>query len=152
MDAKVTFDFKTEITGYVTQGYDSKKCRFYSELKGTQTDTGDEESKEKLDAFIAQVKAGNTKMYITSGLNKKNVPSSMKEYAKNLPSNMSINRLMLPGFPHVSLSDFYNTLTNEEEVRESYRETAQILHRSAQAIHRFYQHRADWSSFCIAVL
>lgn len=112
---KVTFDFKTEITGYVTQGYGSKKCRFYSELKGTQTDTGDEESKEKLDAFIAQVKAGNTKMYIISGLNKKNVPSSMKEYAKNLPNNMSINRLMLPGFPHVSLSDFYNSLTNEEK-------------------------------------
>lgn len=112
---KVTFDFKTEITGYVTQIYDSKKCRFYSELKGTQTDTGDEESKEKLDAFIAQVKAGNTKMYITSGLNKKAVPSSMKEYAKNLPNNMSINRLMLPGFPHVSLSDFYNSLTNEEK-------------------------------------
>jgi len=112
---KVTFDFKTEITGYVTQAYDSKKCRFYSELKGTQTDTGDEESKEKLDAFIAQVKAGNTKMYITSGLNKKEVPSSMKEYAKNLPNNMSINRLMLPGFPHVSLSDFYNTLTDEEK-------------------------------------
>ena len=112
---KVTFDFKTEITGCVTQTYDSKKCRFYSELKGTQTDTGDEESKEKLDAFIAQVKAGNTKMYITSGLNKKAVPSSMKEYAKNLPNNMSINRLMLPGFPHVSLSDFYNSLTNEEK-------------------------------------
>lgn len=54
---KVTFDFKTEITGYVTQAYDSKKCRFYSELKGTQTDTGDEESKEKLDAFIAQLKS-----------------------------------------------------------------------------------------------
>lgn len=112
---KVTFDFKTEITGYVTQAYGSKKCRFYSELKGTQTDNGDEESKEKLDAFIAQVKSGNTKMYITSGLNKKNIPSSMKEYAKNLPNNMSINRLMLPGFPHVSLSDFYNTLTDEEK-------------------------------------
>ena len=112
---KVTFDFKTEITGYVTKAYDSKKCRFYSEFKGTQTDTGDEESKEKLDAFIAQVKAGNTKMYITSGLNRKTVPSSMKEYAENLPNNMSINRLMLPGFPHVSLSDFYDSLTDEEK-------------------------------------
>ena len=112
---QVTFDFQTVITGYVTQAYDSKKCRFYSELKGTQTDTGDEESKEKLDAFISQVKAGNTKMYITSGLNKKVVPSSMKEYAKNLPNNMSINRLMLPGFPHVSLSDFYDSLTEQEK-------------------------------------
>lgn len=112
---QVTFDFQTTITGYVTQSGSSGKCRFYSELKGTQTDTGDEESKEKLDAFIAQVNAGNTKMYITSGLNKKVVPSSMKEYAENLPNNMSINRLMLPGFPHVSLSDFYNSLTDEEK-------------------------------------
>lgn len=112
---KVTFDFKTEITGFVTQAYGSKKCRFYSELKRAQTDTGDEVSKEKLDAFIAQVNAGNTKMYITSGLNKKNVPSSMKEYAENLPNNMSINRLMLPGFPHVSLSDFYDSLTEQEK-------------------------------------
>jgi hypothetical protein len=112
---KVTFDFKTEITGYVTKKYNTNKCRFYSEYKGTQVDSGDEESRENLNTFIAQVKAGNTKMYITSGLNKKNVPSSMKEYAENLPNNMSINRLMLPGFPHVSLSDFYDSLTDEEK-------------------------------------
>ena len=112
---QVTFDFQTTITGYVTQSGSSGKCRFYSELKGGQVDSGDEESKEKLDAFISQVKAGNTKMYITSGLNKKVVPSSMKEYAKNLPNNMSINRLMLPGFPHVSLNDFYNSLTEQEK-------------------------------------
>lgn len=112
---KVTFDFKTEITGYVTQKYNTNKCRFYSEYRGTQVDSGDEESRENLNTFIAQVKAGNTKMYITSGLNKKNVPSSMKEYAENLPNNMSINRLMLPGFPHVSLSDFYDSFTNEEK-------------------------------------
>lgn len=112
---QVTFDFQTVITGYVTQVYNSNKCKFYSELKGTQIDSGDEESKEKLDAFIAQVKAGNTKMYITSGLNKKAIPSSMKEYAENLPNNMSINRLMLPGFPHVSLSDFYDSLKDEEK-------------------------------------
>lgn len=112
---KVTFDFKTEITGYVTKKYNTNKCRFCSEYRGTQVDSGDEESRENLNTFIAQVKAGNTKMYITSGLNKKNVPSSMKEYAENLPNNMSINRLMLPGFPHVSLSDFYDSLTDEEK-------------------------------------
>ena len=112
---QVTFDFQTIITGYVTQTYNSKKCRFYSEYKGTQVDSGDEESRENLNTFIAQVKAGNTKMYITSGLNKKNVPSSMKEYAENLPNNMSINRLMLPGFPHVSLSDFCDSLTEQEK-------------------------------------
>lgn len=112
---QVTFDFQTTITGYVTQSGSSGKCRFYSELKGGQVDSGDEESKEKLDAFIALVNAGNTKMYITSGLNKKAVPSSMKEYAENLPNNMAVNRLMLPGFPHVSLSDFYDSLTEQEK-------------------------------------
>lgn len=112
---QVTFDFQTIVTGYVAQINNSSKCRFHSELKGAQVDTGDEESKEKLDAFIAQVKAGKTKMYITSGLNKKTIPSSMKEYAENLPNNMSINRLMLPGFPHVSLSDFYDSLTEQEK-------------------------------------
>lgn len=112
---QVTFDFQTTITGYVTQSGSSGKCRFYSELKGEQVDSGDEESKEKLDAFIAQVNAGNTKMYITSGLNKKAVPSSMKEYAENLPNNMAVNRLMLPGFPHVSQSDFYDSLTEQEK-------------------------------------
>lgn len=132
---QVTFDFQTVITGYVTQAYDSKKCRFYSELKGTQTDTGDEESKEKLDAFIAQVKAGNTKMYITSGINKKVIPSSMKEYAENLPNNMSINRLMLPGFPHVSLSDFYNSLT---ETNKKYVNPTGKQHKFSTDPHRPY--------------
>ena len=132
---QVTFDFQTIITGYVTQAYNSNKCRFYSELKGTQVDSGDEESKEKLDAFIAQIKAGNTKMYITSGLNKKIVPSSMNEYAENLPNNMSINRLMLPGFPHVSLSDFYDSLT---ETDKKYVNPTGKQHRFSTDPHRPY--------------
>ena len=132
---QVTFDFQTTITGYVTQSGSSGKCRFYSEFKGGQVDSGDEESKEKLDAFISQVKAGNTKMYITSGLNKKAVPSSMKEYAKNLPNNMSINRLMLPGFPHVSLSDFYDSLTEQEK---KYVNPTGKLHKFSTDPHRPY--------------
>lgn len=132
---KVTFDFKTEITGYVTKKYNTNKCRFYSEYKGTQVDSGDEESRENLNTFITQVKAGNTKMYITSGLNKKNIPSSMKEYAENLPNNMSINRLMLPGFPHVSLSDFYDSLTDEEK---KYVNSTGKQHRFSTDPHRPY--------------
>ena len=111
---RVTFDYKTIITGYVTKDSDGK-CRFYSELKGTQYDNGDEESKEALDAFIAQVKEGNTLLYLSSGINNKTIPYENKEYAKNLPNNMSINRLMLPGFPHLSLKEFWDTLTDEEK-------------------------------------
>lgn len=112
---KVTFDFQTVITGYVSKKSDSGKCRFYSEYKGGQSDNGDEESQSKLDAFIALVNADNTKMYFVSGINGKTFPSSMKEYAENLPNNMAVNRLMLPGFPHVSLSDFYNSLTETDK-------------------------------------
>lgn len=112
---RVTFDFKTIITGYVT-GTSNNKCRFYSELKGSQADNGDEESKDALDAFISQVKSGSyTKLYITSGLNEKTIPSENKEYAENLPNNMAISRLMLPGFPTLSLREFWDTMTEEEK-------------------------------------
>ena len=111
---KVTFDYKTFITGYVSKG-ENDKCKFYSQLKGTQVDNGEEESKEALSAFINQLKADNTLLYISEGINKKTIPYENKEYAENLPNNMSINRLMLPGFPHVSLSDFYDSLTEDEK-------------------------------------
>lgn len=112
---RVTFDFKTIITGYVN-GTSNNKCRFYSELKGSQTDNGDEESKDALDAFISQVKSGSyTKLYITSGINEKTIPSENKEYAENLPNNMAISRLMLPGFPTLSLREFWDTMTEEEK-------------------------------------
>lgn len=112
---RVTFDFKAIITGYVT-GTSNNKCRFYSELKGSQADNGDEESKDALDAFISQVKSGSyTKLYITSGINEKTIPSENKEYAENLPNNMAISRLMLPGFPTLSLREFWDTMTEEEK-------------------------------------
>lgn len=112
---RVTFDFKTIITGFV-DGTSNNKCRFYSELKGSQTDNGDEESKDALDAFISQVKSGSyTKLYITSGINEKTIPSENKEYAENLPNNMAISRLMLPGFPTLSLREFWDTMTEEEK-------------------------------------
>lgn len=112
---RVTLDFKTIITGFV-DGTSNNKCRFYSELKGSQTDNGDEESKDALDAFISQVKSGSyTKLYITSGINEKTIPSENKEYAENLPNNMAISRLMLPGFPTLSLREFWDTMTEEEK-------------------------------------
>lgn len=112
---KVTFDFQTVITCVVTALSSGQAVMLYSEVKNNMEDNGDEPSKENLDRFIAQVNAGNRKLYITGGLNTKAVPSSMKEYAQNLPNNMSINRLMLPGFPHVSLNDYYNSLSKADK-------------------------------------
>ena len=112
---KVTFDFQTVITCVVIALSSGQAVMLYSEVKNNMEDNGDEPSKENLDRFIAQVNAGNRKLYITGGLNTKAVPSSMKEYAQNLPNNMSINRLMLPGFPHVSLNDYYNSLSKADK-------------------------------------
>ena len=112
---KVTFDFQTVITCVVTALSSGQAVMLYSEVKNNMEDNGDEPSKENLDRFIAQVNAGNRKLYITGGLNTKAVPLSMKEYAQNLPNNMSINRLMLPGFPHVSLNDYYNSLSKADK-------------------------------------
>lgn len=111
---RVTFDFKTVITGYV-DGMSDNKCLFYSELKGSQADNDDEVSKDDLDAFIAQVNSGEySKLYIVDGINEKTIPSENKEYAENLPNNMAISRLMLPGFPTLSLKEFWDTMTDEE--------------------------------------
>lgn len=112
---QVTFDFKTVITGYVRAITSDKKCLFYSEVRGKDNDTGDEPSKANLYAFISQLREGRTLLYIVSGLNTKNIPSKHKEYAKNLPNNMSINRLMLPGFPHLSLQEYYDSLSETEK-------------------------------------
>lgn len=71
-------------------------------------------SKEDALKFINSVKVGD-KIQLVSGVNKDNIHAPNVEYADYLPNNMAINRLMLPGFPKQSLSDFYNSLTEEEK-------------------------------------
>lgn len=71
-------------------------------------------SKEDALKFINSVKVGD-KIRLVSGVNKDNIHAPNVEYADYLPNNMAINRLMLPGFPKQSLSDFYNTLTEDEK-------------------------------------
>lgn len=71
-------------------------------------------SKEDALKFINSVKVGD-KIQLVSGINKDNIHAPNVEYADYLPNNMAVNRLMLPGFPKQSLSDFYNTLTEDEK-------------------------------------
>ena len=113
---KLTFDFKTVVTVTIDKSNDKNRSILYlfTTASGVE-DNGVESSKENFDKFVAQADAGNRKLYIVDGLNTKAVPSSMKEYAQNLPNNMSINRLMLPGFPHVSLNDYYNSLSKADK-------------------------------------
>lgn len=71
-------------------------------------------SKEDALKFINSVKVGD-KIQLVSGINKDNIHAPNVEYADYLPNNMAINRLMLPGFPKQSLSDFYKSLTEDEK-------------------------------------
>jgi hypothetical protein len=67
------------------------------------------------DAVKAKIDAGFKQVLFLSGAKATKFNKNRINYVQNLPNNMSINRLMLPGFPHVSLSDFYDSLTDEEK-------------------------------------
>ena len=65
---------------------------------------------------IADVKkyyeaVNTTKMvHFVSGVNKDAFPDNKKDYAtNNLPNNMACSRLMLPGFPNISLQDWWDS-------------------------------------------
>lgn len=111
---KVTFDFQTVVTAHVepttTQdGY----CIVNTEL-GEPYDTGDELDPVKLQKFIESASVGK-KLYFTRGIYKSAFEKEFIEFDNNMPNNMAVNRLMLPGFPDTSLSAFWNTMTDEEK-------------------------------------
>lgn len=111
---KVTFDFQTVVTAHIepttTQdGY----CIVHTEL-GEPYDTGDELDSVKLQKFIESASVGK-KLYFTRGIYKSAFEKEFIEFDNNMPNNMAVNRLMLPGFPDTSLSAFWNTMTDEEK-------------------------------------
>lgn len=111
---KVTFDFQTVVTAHIepttTQdGY----CIVHTEL-GEPYDTGDELDPVKLQKFIESASVGK-KLYFTRGIYKSAFEKEFIEFDNNMPNNMAVNRLMLPGFPDTSLSAFWNTMTDEEK-------------------------------------
>lgn len=104
---RVTIDGTSTITGYIKKdSSDESKCVFYSEYSSEGLDTGDETSSSAMDSFIASV-AENATLYFTSGYRKNKFPSQNIEYGSDLPNNMSITTLMLPGFPNKSLKDWW---------------------------------------------
>lgn len=111
---KVTFDFQTVVTAHIEptttkDGY----CIVHTEL-GEPYDTGDELDPVKLQKFIESASVGK-KLYFTRGIYKSAFEKEFIEFDSNMPNNMAVNRLMLPGFPDTSLSAFWNTMTDEEK-------------------------------------
>lgn len=111
---KVTFDFQTVVTAHIepTTTHDGY-CIVHTEL-GEPYDTGDELDSVKLQKFIESASVGK-KLYFTRGIYKSAFEKEFIEFDSNMPNNMAVNRLMLPGFPDTSLSAFWNTMTDEEK-------------------------------------
>lgn len=75
--------------------------------------TNEENSVADARKYYEAVKS--TKMvHFVSGVNKDAFPNSKKDYATDhLPNNMACSRLMLPGFPQMSLQDWWNSHTDK---------------------------------------
>lgn len=66
------------------------------------------EGKAVCDAIKAKIDGGIVQVDFISGANKTKFNGNRINYVSNLPNNMACDRLMLPGFPNKSLSEWWN--------------------------------------------
>ena len=93
------------------------KTQIYSEYVPNSTDPDDNTDKTAMQQFINSVVVG-AKVYFLSGVKKESFPVTSKDYATdNLPNNMAIDRLMLPGFPNKSLKQWWSEQSEETKKR-----------------------------------
>lgn len=92
---------------YVIDGEEKKKIHVLVRYQDGST-RPDYTTKDLFEAFKAAVAAGST-MELVSGFVWSKLPSSTKVYnADNLPDNMAVSTLMLPGFPKQSLQSWWD--------------------------------------------
>lgn len=92
-----------EITGFVSTDYKSDKFYICSEYVNDIVDDRDEPNKDEEIAFLRALEVGD-KVYFTAYVEKGAFDAAHTEAsATALPDNMAVNKLMLPGFPDVSL-------------------------------------------------
>lgn len=94
------------VKGYVTKDYTTGACSVYCESSNPQEDDRDEPDAAELVAFAQSLSVG-TRVYFVNYVEKGAFDSAHTDYAtENLPDNMAVSRLMLPGFPNQSLYDW----------------------------------------------
>ena len=95
------------VKGYVTKNSNSDRCYVYCEYTGVNPeDDRDETDESKMNAFSEAIKQGD-KVIFAAGIDKKEWPTDYRENtASELPNNMAVSKLMLPGFPSMSLYDW----------------------------------------------
>ena len=104
-------------------GSNIKHCRIRGSIDGYEFDGNVElvkkdstksttrllvEGKAVCDAIKAKIDAGIVHVDFISGANKAKFNGNRINYVSNLPNNMACDRLMLPGFPNKSLSEWWN--------------------------------------------
>lgn len=91
------------IIGYVSVAYNNDNFYFYCEWTGSGEDDRDEPDRSAMRAFKDALEVGD-KVYFTAYVEKGAFDAAHTEAsATALPDNMAVNKLMLPGFPDVSL-------------------------------------------------
>ncbi len=104
-----------EVVAKVEKWYDDNNLQLYCEYK-TGEDPADEPDADKVRAFMNAISVG-TKIYFTGGIKKKSWPENKLERAtEGLPDNMSVSRLMLPGFPTKSLAEWIEEHEDDERI------------------------------------
>lgn len=108
-----TFPVTIKVDGYTFLSKAKKRVDGNAEKIAFNVCTGDTNDYANC-KYLESVYSGGPKMYVISGANKENWPSSNKEYQVDaLPNNMSINVLMLPGFPKKSLKEWWDEQSEE---------------------------------------
>lgn len=93
------------------------KTKIYSEYVANSVDPDDNTDQTAMQQFINSVIVG-ARVYFLSGVKKESFPATNKDYATdNLPNNMAIDRLMLPGFPNKSLKQWWDEQSVETKKR-----------------------------------
>ncbi len=83
---------------------DNTTTRIYCEYGVDESSPEDNFNLEDFKKFLSGIKSGE-RVYFTGYVNKSAWPSDHKTtLTENLPDNMSVNSLMLPGFPNAALS------------------------------------------------
>lgn len=91
------------------------RAPYFEERIEVRVAGGTDEENSVADARKYYEAVKSTKMiHFVSGVNKEAFPGNRKDYATDhLPNNMACSRLMLPGFPQMSLQDWWNSHTDK---------------------------------------
>ena len=91
------------------------RAPYFEERIEVRVAGGTDEENSVADARKYYEAVKSTKMiHFVSGVNKDAFPDNRKDYATDhLPNNMACSRLMLPGFPQMSLQEWWNSHTNK---------------------------------------